>query len=151
MKPPTWHMYRCTRWIRFCIKYFKHNLMSYYVSPLIDIFDLKVPPRPWWCFPIVDEQWETRSTIVAGFALHLSFWHFEYIPFSCLFIGLIHYLSLQGKEYVFVANSDNLGAVVDLSILARLFYFLYSYLHFCKLFYEMMWKGTVIFIVVCLN
>ena len=24
---------------------------------------------------------------------------------------------MQGKEYVFVANSDNLGAVVDLSIL----------------------------------
>lgn len=24
---------------------------------------------------------------------------------------------LQGKEYVFVANSDNLGAIVDLSIL----------------------------------
>jgi hypothetical protein len=26
-------------------------------------------------------------------------------------------IALQGKEYVFVANSDNLGAVVDLSIL----------------------------------
>lgn len=25
--------------------------------------------------------------------------------------------SSQGKEYVFVANSDNLGAIVDLSIL----------------------------------
>lgn len=27
------------------------------------------------------------------------------------------YLSWQGKEYVFAANSDNLGAIVDLSIL----------------------------------
>ena len=26
-------------------------------------------------------------------------------------------LFLQGKEYVFVANSDNLGAIVDLRIL----------------------------------
>ena len=29
----------------------------------------------------------------------------------------VFHFSLQGKEYVFVANSDNLGAIVDLSIL----------------------------------
>jgi hypothetical protein len=28
-------------------------------------------------------------------------------------------IPLQGKEYVFVANSDNLGAIVDMSILAK--------------------------------
>lgn len=30
---------------------------------------------------------------------------------------LLFFDPLQGKEYVFVANSDNLGAIVDLSIL----------------------------------
>jgi UTP--glucose-1-phosphate uridylyltransferase len=27
----------------------------------------------------------------------------------------------QGKEYVFIANSDNLGAIVDLSILSYVY------------------------------
>jgi hypothetical protein len=44
----------------------------------------------------------------------------------------ISFLSLnQGKEYVFIANSDNLGAVVDLSILKLVlsdtFWFLASF------------------------
>lgn len=40
-----------------------------------------------------------------------SMWNF----YNCLTFGF--FCILQGKEYVFVANSDNLGAVVDLSIL----------------------------------
>lgn len=31
-----------------------------------------------------------------------------------------YFIFSQGKEYVFVANSDNLGAVVDLKILNHL-------------------------------
>lgn len=34
-----------------------------------------------------------------------------------LILFCISFLPSQGKEYVFIANSDNLGAIVDLSIL----------------------------------
>jgi len=48
------------------------------------------------------------------------FYHY-YIPptfaFSFAYPLFSHFSCLQGKEYVFAANSDNLGAIVDLSIL----------------------------------
>jgi hypothetical protein len=51
----------------------------------------------------------------------------------------ISFLSLnQGKEYVFIANSDNLGAIVDMSILklvlSDIFWFLASF------FYNSAWR-----------
>ena len=56
---------------------------------------------------------------------------------------LSEFFFFQGKKYVFVANSDNLGAVVDLSILSMFFYFLCLWLHVVKVY--------VIYNVVCLN
>lgn len=41
---------------------------------------------------------------------------FAHVP-GIIFPALASFSIFQGKEYVFVANSDNLGAVVDLSIL----------------------------------
>jgi hypothetical protein len=43
------------------------------------------------------------------------------LPVSLLHIHLLTCLQIlwQGKEYVFVANSDNLGAIVDMSILTK--------------------------------
>jgi hypothetical protein len=35
---------------------------------------------------------------------------------SCCFANLFPNPLYQGKEYVFIANSDNLGAIVDISI-----------------------------------
>ncbi|GJT83474.1 UTP--glucose-1-phosphate uridylyltransferase [Tanacetum coccineum] len=46
--------------------------------------------------------------------------HGDVFP-SLMNSGKLEALLSQGKEYVFVANSDNLGAVVDLSILTRPF------------------------------
>lgn len=37
---------------------------------------------------------------------------------SDAWIELFSIFCWQGKEYVFIANSDNLGAIVDISILA---------------------------------
>lgn len=47
-----------------------------------------------------------------------------FVPFSFPCSTLLS-ICFQGKEYVFVANSDNLGAIVDLSIL------LYHLVTFC--------------------
>jgi hypothetical protein len=44
----------------------------------------------------------------------------------------------QGKEYVFVANSDNLGAIVDLSMSSLYFFsflFTHSFIWLIRYFY----------------
>jgi UTP--glucose-1-phosphate uridylyltransferase len=48
----------------------------------------------------------------------------------------------QGKEYVFVANSDNLGAIVDLSMLFNAFN---SYLRSVSLSIEYFWLIAYMF------
>lgn len=53
-----------------------------------------------------------------------------YIEYFGLYysVHLKDFLFWQGKEYVFVANSDNLGAIVDLSILSSVSWHLLFYL-----------------------
>lgn len=62
-----------------------------------------------------------RSLLYSGF--FCIFGH-ELLVYSSYKVSVFYWLLsdfvvilAQGKEYVFVANSDNLGAVVDLSIL----------------------------------
>lgn len=52
-------------------------------------------------------------------SLHLIPLNIYYLDSPIYFFLLVFYfpcLLVQGKEYIFVANSDNLGAVVDLRI-----------------------------------
>lgn len=57
----------------------------------------------------------------------LSFWHdlrsyWIDMSFRVFYNFIIINVLSQGKEYAFVANSDNLGAIVDLSILDMFFF-----------------------------
>lgn len=63
----------------------------------------------------------------------MPYYHRSALKFSlgmkkiCSFFLMRRPIFLQGKEYIFVANSDNLGAIVDLSILSLFPSFLLCY------------------------
>lgn len=106
-------------------------------SWLLNACDMKVSSWPWGCIPILEEQWQTWCTVSTGqhhdaFYDHLNV-HWDTSMLISFIFCCISFLSLnQGKEYVFIANSDNLGAIVDMSILklvlSDIFWFLASFL-----------------------
>lgn len=82
---------------------------------------MKVSTWARWCVSILEEQRQTWFAVITGWC-YGGFYDLNADLYTSSCISYILYCFpvfclIQGKEYVFIANSDNLGAVVDLSIL----------------------------------